>query len=126
MGHLGKDPETREFGENSVVNFSIAHTRKRKGKEPVTTWYKVSAWNKLGQLAVQYLKKGSAAQVIGEPYMETWEKDGQQRQQLCIEAANIVFLGGKTEQEPEEAQTVGEGVAKLKAAAGVKDGGIPF
>lgn len=99
IGHLGRDPETRQVGENSVTNFSMAVTRKRRGKDDLTTWWNVDAWGKTGELAGQYLKKGSACLVVGESYLDSYERDGVTKQKLCITADRVVFLGAKGETE---------------------------
>jgi single-strand DNA-binding protein len=124
IGHLGRDPETRDVGDNSVTNFSIAVTHKRKGKEDQTTWYNCAAWNKTGQLAQQYLKKGSVALVTGTPRLEEYtDKNGAVKSKLVVEVANVVFLDrrGETaapgEKNPEEVELKeGDGLARLKAA----------
>jgi single-strand DNA-binding protein len=136
IGHLGRDPETRQVGDTSVTNFSVAHTRKRKGKDPITTWWNVDAWGKTGELAAQYLKKGSACLIVGESYMDTYEKDGQQRQKLCLTADRITFLGAKPEGEAEERvveikdpKEINAFIAKAKAAevgGGPARDDIPF
>lgn len=127
IGHLGSDPETREVGDNTVTSFSVAVTKKRKGKDDVTTWFKVSAWNKTGELAAQYLKKGSPCLVVGDVSQESYKgKDGNDRYQVCVTADRVVFLAGKKDGDESplgEAKSVGEGVAKLMAKAAAIDAG---
>ena len=123
IGNLGRDPETRQVGDNTVTNFSVAVTRKRKGREDITTWWNVDAWNKTGELAAQYLKKGSSCLVVGEAYLDTYEKDGQPRQKLCLTADRVVFLTSKKDGENEDRvvevkdpKEINDFIAKAKAA----------
>lgn len=105
IGHLGKDPELTEAGDAPICRFSVAVTRKRKTGD-ITTWWNVTAWRQSAKIAAQYLKKGSAICVIGTPYLETYTKDGVQKQALKLEATEIVLLGrGDGEAKPAAAPT---------------------
>lgn len=68
-GFLAADPDSRfTDGGNAVTNFRIGSTHQyRKGDEVVkeTTWIKVVAWGKLGEIVNQYCAKGSHVVVIG-------------------------------------------------------------
>lgn len=93
IGHLGRDPEMRQISSgDSVVTFSMATTRKRKEQE-LTTWWRCTVWGKRGQVIMQYLKKGDAIQVTGEPYQTSYEKDGQTRTMMEIEVRDFSFVG---------------------------------
>ena len=70
-GNIGKDAETRQVGENSVISWSIASTKKYKDKEQ-TTWLNCQKWN-AGRLS-EYLKKGTKVIVSGE--LEIREHEG--------------------------------------------------
>lgn len=134
IGHLGRDPESREVGDHTVVNFSLATTRKRKGKEDVTTWWNINAWNRTGETVLRYLKKGSPCLVVGDACLRPFtKKDGTAGTTLDVDADRVVFLGGREDKSDDlgEAKSVGEGVAKLKAkvaemGGGKPDDGIPF
>jgi single-strand DNA-binding protein len=90
-GHLGKDPVSETKGEYTTCRFSVATSRKRKDKD-LTTWWSVTCWRKDAEYAAKYLKKGDAVLVMGEPYMDEWEKDGQKHTMLKIEALRITSL----------------------------------
>lgn len=141
IGHLGRDPETKQLGDNSVTNFSIAVTEKRKGKDPLTTWYDIAAWNKTGEFAQNYLKKGSAVMVVGTPALETYTaKDGTPKSKISVRADKIVGVGARTDADAEAPETptadlikpnpnLAEAKAKLKAmqaAADAGNDGVPF
>ena len=52
----------------------------------------VDAWDKLGELCGQYLKKGRSVLVEGRLQSDTWEKDGQKHQKLKIRAMTVKFM----------------------------------
>lgn len=117
IGNLTKDPESRAAGSHTIASFSIAVNRRSKGadgqaKEDVS-FFDCEAWNKTGELVMQYLKKGRSVLVCGRLQQDRWEsQEGQKRSKVKIVADNIQFLGAKPE---------GEGNA---VGAGAGDGGI--
>jgi single-strand DNA-binding protein len=100
MGHIGRI-EIKEFGDNKLATFSLAVSRKVKG-EKVTDWFDVKAWGFNANFAENYLEKGSAILVRGEPQIETWEdkNTGSKRSKLVVNAQKITFAGGRAEAEP--------------------------
>ncbi len=112
VGHLGKDPEQSQAGEHSVTRFSVAVTRKRKSGD-VTTWWNVTAWRQDAEYAARYLKKGDAVMVVGEPYMEEYEKDGQKRTSLKVEASRVVSLSNR-QRDDAAPRDMHEAVAAVK------------
>lgn len=97
IGRLGKDPENKQVGENSVTNFSIAVSKKWKSKagEPQekTTWISVVVWGNQANSCNTYLKKGSQVHVSGE--LDIREHDGKYYTE--IKANNVIFLTPKAE-----------------------------
>lgn len=65
VGNLTRDAETRQVGENTVANFSIAVSTGR-GKNKKTEFYNCNAWNKLAEVIGQYGSKGRLVLAIGE------------------------------------------------------------
>jgi primosomal replication protein N len=64
IGNLGRDPELRYTPQgNAVCNFSVATSEKKRDKagemQEVTTWFRVTTWNKQAENASKYLTKGS-------------------------------------------------------------------
>lgn len=100
-GHLGKDPETRQAGSSTVVEFSLAVNDGTKEK-PHTSWFSVQAWNKAGELAATYLRKGHQATVIGSIHDNNWEKDGVTHRDKRVRAATV-FFGAKPKDKDEAA-----------------------
>lgn len=120
-GHLGRDAETKFSGERCVINFTVAVSRKVKDQEQ-TTWWRVAYWTKTDKFA-QYLTKGTPVLVSGEPYMREYEKDGQKRQSLEIDAREVKLLGGKQDREAAPAAAPSR---PAKPAASDDDGSAPF
>jgi single-strand DNA-binding protein len=96
VGHLGRDCETKSVGERTVINFTIAVSRKVKDVES-TTWWRVAYWTKSANFA-QYLAKGTPVLVTGEPYQREYEaKDGTKKLSLELDAKDVKLMGGKPE-----------------------------
>ena len=101
VGNLGRDPELRyTSGGQSVCSFSVATSRSwtdQSGQpQEKTTWFRVTAWGKLGELCNQYLTKGRLVLVEGEVDASAWSaQTGEPRASLEITARNVRFLGGK-------------------------------
>ena len=94
IGRLGQAPESRDIGNNSVCNFSVATSEKWKDKDGVkqekTSWHNIKAWGKLGEICQKYLDKGD--QVYIEGSIEYRENDG--KYYTDIKAFNMTMLGG--------------------------------
>ena len=72
-----------------------------------TCFVDIVAWNRLAEVAGEYLSKGSPVFVEGRLQMDSWEdQDGQKRSKLKVVAQNIQFLGGgKTDAEEGESDS---------------------
>ena len=110
VGHLGRDPEMRYTPQGTpVTNFSVATNYKWTGADGTpaeeTTWFRVSAWGKLGEICNQYLSKGRQVLVEGRlrPDPETgaprlWTgNDGITRASFEVHANTVKFLGRRGE-----------------------------
>ncbi len=102
IGNLGKDPEIQTFDSGAKkAAFSIATTEKytnRDGqKSESTEWHNIICWNKLADLAENYLRKGKQIYVEGKIKTRSWEEDGKKRYITEIEALSIQMLGQKGE-----------------------------
>lgn len=100
IGNLGRDPEVRYMASgDAAASFSVAVTEswKTQGgeKQERTTWYRVSMFRKLAEIAGQYLKKGSQVQIIGKMQERKWtDKDGNERVSWELAADQMTMLGG--------------------------------
>ena len=112
MGHLGKDPEVKEFSSgNKVCNFNLATNKVYKGKngekQQETTWHNCTGWNKTADLCSTYLKKGSFVFVEGEINISSWENEhGEKRYNHRINVFSIKFLDRKEEDNKTTQKTV--------------------
>ena len=102
VGHLGQDPEVRYMPSGSAVtNFSVATTDswtdKQSGqKQERTEWHRVSMFNKLAEIAGEYLKKGSQVYIEGRLQTRKWQdQNGQERYTTEIIANDMQMLGGR-------------------------------
>ena len=101
VGNLGRDPELRYTPQGvAVCNFSIATNERKRDKagefQDVTTWFRVTLWNKLAENANKYLTKGSQVYVEGRLKVEEWtDRDGKSRYTLEVQASDMQFLGSR-------------------------------
>ena len=102
VGNLGRDPETRYMPDGAAItNVSIATTDSWKDKasgekKEATEWHRVVFFNRLAEIAGEYLKKGSQVYVEGRiTYSETTGDDGQKRYFTDIVADEMQMLGGR-------------------------------
>lgn len=99
IGSLGADPETRQFSNGgSVTNITIACSEqwvdKSTGeKKEHTEWVRVTLFNRLGEIAAQYLRKGSKVYIEGSLRTRKWQdKNGQDRYTTEIRADQMQML----------------------------------
>ena len=101
VGNLGADPETRSMPNgNAVTTINIATSESWKDKnsgqqQERTEWHRVVFFNKLAEIAGQYLKKGSSVYVEGSLRTNQWEKDGQKHYSTEVIANEMQMLGGR-------------------------------
>lgn len=111
IGHLGADPESRQFSNGgSVTNISVATseqwTDKQTGeKREATEWHRIVLFNRLGEVAAQYLRKGSQVYIEGSLQTRKWQdQNGQDRYITEIKANNMQILSGLGYSEPQPPQ----------------------
>lgn len=106
IGNVGRNPELRYLQSGTAVcDFSVAvseswtdnATNERREK---TTWYRVSAWGRLGEICNQYLQKGRQVMVVGTVEARAYtDKSGQAAASLELRARDVRFLGTKGDRE---------------------------
>jgi len=121
VGNLGRDPETRYMPDGgAVTNVSIATTDTWKDKtsgekKEATEWHRVVFFNRLAEIAGEYLKKGSQVYVEGRLRTRKWQdKEGQDKYTTEIVCDTMQMLGGR--------QGMGEGGGR---GGGERGGGEP-
>lgn len=102
IGNLGKDPDVRHMPSGgAVANLTIATSEqwldKQSGeKTEKTEWHRVVMFGRLGEIAGEYLRKGSKVYVEGRLQTRKWQdKDGQDRYTTEIVASEMQMLDGK-------------------------------
>ena len=101
VGNLGNDPETKYTqGGMAITKASLATTSVRKDRDgnqqEKTEWHRVTFFGKLGEIAGEYLRKGSQVYVEGRiAYSEHTGDDGQKRYYTDIIADEMQMLGGR-------------------------------
>ena len=101
VGNLGRDPETRYLPSGgAVTNVSLATSRSWKDRDSgeqkeKTEWHRIVFFNRLGEIAGEYLKRGSKVYVEGELRTREWEKEGQKHFTTEIVANEMQMLDSK-------------------------------
>ena len=102
IGNLGQDPETRYMPSGSAVtNVTLATSESWKDKQTGqpqerTEWHRVVFFNRLAEIAGEYLKKGSKVYVEGSLRTRKWQgQDGQDRYTTEIVASEMQMLDSR-------------------------------
>ena len=93
LGRLTRDPEQRTTPSGrTVVSFSIAVDR--AGQDDQADFFDVTAWEKLGELVMQYLSKGRRVLVQGRLRQDSWDdkETGKRRSRIEVTATDVTFL----------------------------------
>lgn len=110
VGRLGQDPEVRQFQNgNSVTNISVATSerwmdRATGEQKEKTEWHKIVLQNRgnyrLGDIAVQYLRKGSLVYIEGSLSTRKYtDQQGIERYVTEIRADNMTMLGSANQNQ---------------------------
>ena len=146
IGHLGSDPEVRYMPNgNAVANVSLATTESWKDKQTGeqqdrTEWHRLVFYRRLGEIAGEYLRKGSKLYIEGSLRTRKWQdKNGQDRYTTEIIVNDMHMLdsrGGSGTANFEQAQSNNQtaapssapSVAEQAAPAGLDDfdDDVPF
>jgi single-strand DNA-binding protein len=102
VGNCGRDPEVRYAPSGApICNISIATSSRRKDKtsgETIedTQWHRVTFYDRLAEIAGEFLKKGRPVYVEGRlKYGKYTDKDGIERNTVDIVATEMQLLGGR-------------------------------
>lgn len=104
LGNVGRDPEVRYLPSGQAIcNLSIATTTKRKDKSSgemveETQWHRVVLFDRLAEIANEYVKKGAPLYVEGRlKYGKYTNKDGVEMHTTDIMVTEMQLLGGKAQ-----------------------------
>ncbi|KJV39420.1 single-stranded DNA-binding protein [Acinetobacter brisouii] len=108
VGTLGRDPETKTFPNGgSLTQFSIATSdswvdKSTGERKEQTEWHRIVLHNRLGEIAQQYLRKGSKVYIEGSLRTRQWtDQNGQERYSTEIRGDQMQMLDstrGQSEQ----------------------------
>lgn len=110
IGNLGADPETRYLPSGgAVTNVTIATNEqwvdKASGeRKERAEFHRIVMFNKLAEIAGEYLKKGSKVYVEGSLRTRQWEKDGQKHYTTEIVASEMQMLDSRGERSAERSE----------------------
>ena len=102
IGNCGQDPETRYMPSGgAVTNLTVATSESWKDKQTGqqqerTEWHRVVFFNRLAEIAGEYLKKGSKVYIEGSLRTRQWEKDGVKRYTTEIVANEMQMLDSRS------------------------------
>jgi single-strand DNA-binding protein len=100
IGRLGRDPELKNIPSGKkVCVFSMAVNRRWKDKEgepqQATDWFNIEAWERLGQICFDYLKKGNLIFLEGRLQTDTYDENGNTRYFTKVISSNMQMLEGR-------------------------------
>jgi len=102
IGNLGKDPEVRYAPSGSAIcNITVATSRTWKDKttgekQEETEWHRVTFFDRLAEVAGEYLKKGKSVYIEGRLKTRKWtDKEGVERYSTDILADEMKMLGSR-------------------------------
>lgn len=134
IGHLGKDPETRHLPSGgSVTSCTVATTESWKDKQSgerkeATEWHRVTFFNRLAEIAGEFLKKGAKVYIEGSLKTRSYDKDGQKHYVTEIIASEMQMLDSRGEpvSQTRRDTTTRPAAAQPAPAADFIDDDIPF
>ena len=102
VGNLGKDPEVRYMPSGSAIcNITVATSRQWKDKtsgerQEETEWHRVALFDRLAEIAGEYLKKGKSVYIEGRLKTRKWtDKEGVEKYTTEVIAQEMTMLGGR-------------------------------
>ena len=133
VGNLGRDPEVRYTTDNNAItNISIATTDRYKDKntgeqKEITEWHRVVFFNRLAEIAGEYLKKGSQVYIEGRLRTRKWtDQSGVEKYTTEIIADQMQMLGGGGAKPRTSEPSKPKPAPKPKATDGDLEDDIPF
>lgn len=128
IGNLTANPETHttQTGKN-VCSFNLAVNRK-KVSEPQTDFFRINAWNGLGDVCARCLTKGKKVAVVGELQARVFEdRNGKTRLSLDVLADEVEFLSPKEETKKDRENSDGyDNAADLAGFKTISSDDLPF
>ena len=127
IGNVVNDPQTRVTQSgHSVCSYTVAVNRRhQKDGQQDADFFRVSAWDKLGENCQKYLTKGKKVEVTGSVSVSTYTaKDGTARANLDVLARDVEFLSPKEQASKEVTEQMTQ--TSVNEYIQVDDGELPF
>jgi len=132
VGNLGNDPETRYMPSGgAVTNITVATSESWKDKQTGqpqerTEWHRIVFFNRLAEIAGEYLRKGSKVYLEGSLRTRKWQdKSGQDRYTTEIVAAEMQMLDSRGSGQGGGNYEQGQGAAPAPQSAPAQGGAAP-
>lgn len=130
IGNLTRDPETRTTTSGATVcSFTVAVNRRRtqNNQQPEADYFRVSAWNKLGENCSKYLAKGRKVSVVGAVSVNTYQsQDGKTHASLNVMANEIEFLSSRNDAPSTNLQEEAPVIDEQSGMMAVEADDLPF
>lgn len=136
LGNLGVDPAKRFLPSGgAVTNFRMATSEVRRNKSTGQTiehteWHRVVLFDRLAEVAAQYLTKGASVYIEGKLRTRKWQaQDGSEKYVTEVVADEMQFLGGGLEgksQKSGQTVMVNKAVHPVQVMPPLDDSSIPF
>jgi single-strand DNA-binding protein len=98
VGNVGRDPDVQTTsGGTKVAHLSLATSRRIPrdgGSEERTEWHRLTLWDRLAQLAEDYVRKGDRLYIEGRMEYDSFEKNGVTIPTAQVLVRELVMLGG--------------------------------
>lgn len=115
VGNVGRDPDVQTTTSGAkVAHVSLATTRRfpREGAmEERTAWHRLTLWDRLAQLAEDYVRKGDRVYVEGRVEYDSFERNGVTIPTTEIHVRELILLGSPNGRTDAELEDVEEAVA---------------
>jgi len=132
IGNLGKDPEIKYTPSGTAVaKLTIATNERYKDKggewQDRTEWHNVVLWQRLAEIAGEYLKKGGKVYIEGRLQTRSWDdkQTGQKKYMTEIVASDIILLNGRGEGGSGGEYSGSRGASSASAASNNYDQRMP-
>ena len=127
LGHAGRDAEVRYLPSGkAMASFSLATSSRRKDKDgnavEDTQWHRVQMFDKLAEIAGEYIKKGKPVYIEGRiKYGKYTNKDGVEQNTCDIVATEMQLLGGRDEGQQQAPRAAPRPAPAKPAGSGFDD-----
>jgi single-strand DNA-binding protein len=125
LGNIANEPELKEVGQNSVLEFSLANNV-GFGDRQVTNWFRCTMWGKRAVSLQPHLNKGKQIFVIGQLSLRKFtDREGVERISPDVRVSEIEFVRGGQGDSP-SAPAASTGAASTPPATAETEDDMPF